>query len=603
MHRPCHARLYCALAFLAAAACECGDPLSAIPPSGQLSGVICDEATGLPADERDLRYEHAELDVSKTTRTDASGAFVFEGVPPGEGEIIVAVGGIARRVEVSVLDEGSTVFVDPVCRPGPQPGGFGDIEGYICNRHVGSYVVSATVRVPLPDGDALETTTDVDGYFSLADVPSGQRLVEVTATGFSRTFLVDVYDGEVAEMGVGEVCEQGDGSHGYLVGDMCDPTWQGQLAGAAVRAVDVDGTEHTDVTDVTGGFVLGPMPAGAVTVEIVREPDVEWSVPATVIAGQDVVVESPDQCAGGGSGGVRGRLCSPNGELWLSDATVWIEDEDGTRYQTLTDEDGRYLLEGIPAGEHVVRIMKGSFSASFTVVIEDGAITDVPENECEIVVEDTRIAVVEGAYDHMGEVLIDIGIDSGLIDTYGYGWAPQLLGDATTLAEYDIVFINCGADESDLFAGGSLYLSNLKQFVANGGSVYASDWAYDVVEHMFPNAVDFLNDDLTVDDAQAATNTGNAAATVTDATLAQALGQQQLTVKLWAPWAIMLSTSSDVRVYVRGAAQTYSESWSDAPYTVGVTHGDGRVLYTSWHQEPGINVEAERLLQLLVFEL
>src|SRR5690606_35976898 len=119
----------------------------------------------------------------------------------------------------------------------------------------------------------------------------------------------------------------------------------------------------------------------------------------------------------------------------------------------------------------------------------------------------------------------------------------------------------------------------------------------DVVERLFPTAVEFLGEDTFTDDAQDASNTGNALATVSDAALAQSLGQQQLELKLWAPWAIMLSASSDVRVYVRGTAETYSQTWNDAPYTVGFPHGDGRVLYTSWHQEPGINIDAERLLQ------
>ena len=33
------------------------------------------------------------------------------------------------------------------------------------------------------------------------------------------------------------------------------------------------------------------------------------------------------------------------------------------------------------------------------------------------------------------------------------------------------------------------------------------------------------------------------------------------------------------------------------------TAGAGRVLYTSFHQEPGISLEQERVLELLMFEL
>ena len=38
-------------------------------------------------------------------------------------------------------------------------------------------------------------------------------------------------------------------------------------------------------------------------------------------------------------------------------------------------------------------------------------------------------------------------------------------------------------------------------------------------------------------------------------------------------------------------------------YDQGFSPGSGKVIYSSFHQEPGINVQQERVLQLLVFQL
>lgn len=585
-------------------ACECAEELAPVTGSATLVGIVCDEATGLPEASRALRFEHDDVHAAVSGRTDEAGQFTLAGLPPGKGEIVISVDGLARREPVTLVEGETTIWRDPSCREGPAPGGFGAIEGRVCNRHVGDWVLAATVIVPLPDGSSLETTTDDTGFFSLPEVPSGLREVHVSAAGFSRAFLVEVEADEVSEMGVGEICEQGDGNAGYVSGALCDPTYEGPLAGASVRVVDAAGDEHVDVTDLEGSFVVGPMPPGDADVFLTRSPDVEEQLSVTVVAGQDAVVEAPWGCEGGGPpGGIEGRLCSPNGEFWLSDATVWVETDEGERFETVTDAEGRFSLTDVPPGEYVLYVRKGSFQASFDVVVEPEQVTLLPEEECAIVVEETRIAVVQGAYDSMETVLENLGIGEGITDLYSFSWAGSLLGDYATLRGYDIVILNCGAyGESDFFAD-AVYAANLEQWVAEGGSLYASDWSYDVIETLFPSKVEFHGDDLTRDAAQQASNTGDELADVVDVALAQALGQSSVEVKLWAPWAIMQSVASDVRVYIRGPAESSLSFDPDAPYTIGFEHGDGEVIYTSWHQEPGINVDAERTLQLLIFEL
>jgi hypothetical protein len=599
-------------------ACDCElEQLGEWGPPGSIAGVVCDEQTGFPIVERPVRFESEAAQATTSAITDEWGAFSMESVPAGPGRLLIQTGATGRAQPLEVLEGETTIFRDQACRPGAAVGGEGDLNGTICNRHVGDLVSNAQVTLPLPDGTTLETTTDGNGYFEVAHVPAGERIVNVTAPGYQRSFLVAIEAGKTATLDVGEDCQPMTGDLGLVTGAFCDPTYTGPLAGADVTTTDAFGEEYYDVTDLNGWFALGPMPPGDVTVAVTREPDLSETMSVTIVAGSEVEAIAPWGCGvgtggGGGGGGppgdLRGRVCAPDGETWLSGAIVWVE-VGGSRYETETGADGTWYLGEVPSGTHELHIEKGSFSTTIEVEVIDGQVVELPEDECEIGLDEIKIAVVDGAYDDVYSVLINVGVDPGIIDNYEYGWAATLLGNYDTLAEYDIVLINCGAEEYD-FVSSTIYADNLRQYVQNGGSVYASDWAYDVVEKMFPNQIEFYGDDLTTDAAQQGAIMESVYATIDDISLAQAMGQSSVEIHYPLPvWALMESVSSQVRVYLRANADVGDSFGSttttlySVPHTVGFAHGQGKVIYTSFHQEPGLNLDAERLLQLLVFEL
>ncbi len=606
------------LAVLPFGACDCElDPLQEYGPPGEIAGVVCDEATGFPVQERPVRFESEMADRSVSAVTDEWGAFFMADVPAGPGKLKISVNGVGRTQSLEVVSGATTVFTDAACRPGVAVGGTGGLEGTICNRHVGDLVQDATVTLPLPDGTELTTTTDANGFFSLSEVPAGERLVMVTATGYQRSFLVVVEASKTAVLDVGADCAAMDGTNGLVSGALCDPTFEGPLSGAHVYAMDSAGEEYHDVTDEEGYFLVGPMAVGTADIHIYREPDLDEHKDVSVVAGVETEVGFDWSCGSGGGGGgggggppgdLAGRVCAPDGETWLSHATVWL-DADGARYETETDADGRWQLSEVPSGTWTLHIEKGSFSTTVEVTVQEDGLVTLPEEECAIGQDDMLIAVVDGAYDDVYSVLINVGVDAGIIDTYDYGWAGTLLGNYDLLASYDIVLINCGAEEYD-YLSSTIYASNLKQYVQSGGSVYASDWAYDVVEEMFSSHIDFYDDDLVNDAAQMGATMSAVYADISDLSLAQAMGQNSIEIHYALPaWAIMESVSSSVRVYLRADADVSDlygfaiDTLYDVPHTVGFSYGEGKVIYTSFHQEPGLNVDAERLLQLLVFEL
>src|SRR5688500_15804490 len=75
------------------------------------------------------------------------------------------------------------------------------------------------------------------------------------------------------------------------------------------------------------------------------------------------VPEKPDEPQ---FGTVEGRVCSPDGNTWLSEANIYVKIEltDGEegRVETFSDVDGRFVLEGVPVGPQILLIEKGSFA-------------------------------------------------------------------------------------------------------------------------------------------------------------------------------------------------------------------------------------------------
>jgi hypothetical protein len=569
--------------------------------AGQLLGVICDAESGWPVDGGRLSVTVG--DATNETRTDDEGAFLFPSLAEGEGSLHIDPRGEDRTAVVQI--SGTTIFEDPACRGLPGPPGTGGVRGQVCNRHTGDLITEADVKILLAEGESIGTTSDDQGRFLFDAVPAGEHVLLIEADGYTQSIPIDVLDGETTEVSLGE-CAAAGLSEGFVIGHMCDAVTGGPLQGADVLTFLADTTMMSDSTDLEGNFLIGPLAEGHVLVRVLREPDVARDFPVEVVAGTDVLVVNDEGCGDSlvPPGSITGSVCTPEGASAVSGADVWLELPDGERIETTTDSDGNFVLNGVPPGEYDVHIRAGVFDSVHHVVVDSSGSAAIPPEDCPLDDLNTKIAVVSGSYDDVGSVLIDVGIPAESIDTFdSYSWANELFGDLATLSEYDIVFINCGADEYDFVNSESLQ-SNLRQYIQAGGRLYASDWAYDIVEVTFPSFVDFYGDDMMRDSAAVGIEQTQAG-TIIDADLAGALGASdvQLNYPLGS-WAIVESVSDDVNIYIRGNAMTYdSETLPFVPHTLSFRVGDGRVTYSSFHQEPGINLQQEQILNYLMFML
>lgn len=203
-------------------------------------------------------------------------------------------------------------------------------------------------------------------------------------------------------------------------------------------------------------------------------------------------------------GGVTGRVCAPDKRTWVSGASVSVTGQDcnGTDF-TVTAEsaaDGTFTLADIPAGSRRLHAVLGAFTQDYDVTVVPGATSTIPDDQLCVAQKQTRIAVVTGPGDQIENLLTGLGLQfdtfAGDATNFDVVAAP-FLSDLTRLKNYDLVFIDCAAGKRassstvDLGPGERTIASALHDYVAQGGSLYASDWALVFPAVAYPNKMHF----------------------------------------------------------------------------------------------------------------
>ncbi len=217
-----------------------------------------------------------------------------------------------------------------------------------------------------------------------------------------------------------------------------------------------------------------------------------------------------------------------------------------------------------------------------------------------------RLAVTPKEYDDMGKLLDTLG--------EGYRWDPiefDDLLDPAFLAQYDVVFLTCGSAPrhwvgqfmgrgrrgTDLHVLRPLIkeqlIRGLRDYVAQGGTLYASDWRLKMLALAFPEYVDFR--------AAAPGAVQTIEAEVLDPPLQRRVGE---TIDLRfdkASWYPAAFEGDEVIPYLRGEYKTTAGDMRTMPLLVRVPHGSGSIIFTSFHNEKQHNQTEEELLRYLVF--
>lgn len=635
-----HRLLPIPLCVVAAGCIQCPEELTAAP--GALEGRFCDPSSGggLRAVEVILVTADGVPVEGRTATGDLSGNFKIENINPGAYTVRGILGPLTREKNVVIESDKVFEFVDEGCHepPPPPPPTGGKVKGQLCDSELGRWVDFAQVWLSAP-GDINNVQyfggADVDGKFEIINVAPGQYDFHAAKNAYTLDqAAIAVMEAQETLIPGPATCEPPPG--GIVTGRLCEEG-VGWVEGARVYIPLPGGQVVETTTAPDGTFTITDVPPGP---QVVRaEKDLfarSWSV--AVQSGQTTTVPGPATCEPTPpppeTGTVTGRVCAPDGQTWLAGATVFVGDEANPTAQTTTDAEGRFTLTGVPAGQQTIHVRKNSFTATYTVTVTANGTAAIPEEQCQVIPTATRVAVVSGQYDNVRCVLTGqsdplasrpgdactipgLGLDPAnvtTVDGLGANWALGFLGDYARMSQYDIIFINCGVEDRQVTtsANATQFSANLRQYVEQGGSIYASDWAAPIIEKAFPEFVTWWNgtpQNDNVDNAKVGA-TQSITANVVDPGIRAALGQNTVALSFDLPyWVAMFGTAPAVKVYFRGNAEWSGPfgigggTMTNIPFTVGFTVGAGRVIFTSFHQERNITQDMQQVLNLLVFEL
>jgi hypothetical protein len=200
------------------------------------------------------------------------------------------------------------------------------------------------------------------------------------------------------------------------------------------------------------------------------------------------------------------------------------------------------------------------------------------------------LAVTPPEYDDMGK----------LLDTLGPGYrhagiSVNELLDPAKLSQYDIVFLTCGT--GDLWNQEEVALKlrqSVRQFVSGGGTLYASDLRFEILEIAFPEFVDPTR-------APTRGDRQIVQARVVEPGLKHALGST-ITLNFDKPsWFAAALKGPELTTYLEGDFKDVGGRPASAPLLVKFPFGSGTVIFTSFHNETQNSETETALLRYLVF--
>ena len=286
------------------------------------------------------------------------------------------------------------------------------------------------------------------------------------------------------------------------------------------------------------------------------------------------------------TGTLVGRIASPSGAVPIAGAEVKVTVGTETAW-AMSGAEGCFHME-LPKGSHQLMVEKSRYRGAELFNIREGDVTDV--GTVELNAEGAAIAVVYGKYDDVGALIGQLGIGfDGIVS------AHDLYDDPIKMAEYEVIFANCGSDVTT--DHGDAYqpdqIANLRDWIHRGGTFYASDLEHVLFDGAAPEAVTFAEDPLYGP-------VSTLSATVLDREVATLLGKDiaEITFNL-NNWAIIEAAGEALPIIeskIPGASGT-------KPLAVLHQAGEGRMIYTSFHNEAQITSDMQTILYEVIMSL
>lgn len=240
----------------------------------------------------------------------------------------------------------------------------------------------------------------------------------------------------------------------------------------------------------------------------------------------------PNGCTGNQCATITGRVWAPKWapgdvppgqEIPIFGATIYVTDTkpapipqqtfcesciETPQGAVMSNHDGSFELKVTGNQKYWLVIKKGPFRLDQEIEVLDG-VTSLPPNQTTLPHKldpengawIPKVAIVKGNYDAIEDILGKVGFGTMMGNKLGsadgeitfYDWntsgptsAAYLIENISELRKYHIVFFPCSTEVNDSLLRDQNNLKNLRQFVADGGKLYVTDWSGEVGDRAFP---------------------------------------------------------------------------------------------------------------------
>ena len=322
-------------------------------------------------------------------------------------------------------------------------------------------------------------------------------------------------------------------------------------------------------------------------------------------------------------GSLTGKVVMPEGTIPLSDALIYLSPTmpepiprgvycdkcvllDSYAF-TYSKPDGTFDLPAYQAGDQYLVVQKGQFRRIRPINVSPGvqavgpALTRLPGKTDDALGDSTpHMLIWPGSWDHVEKSLKKIGLedyekfDPGL-DFGAYATKVK------SLASYHVVFLPCSGGVSESGASGPAckitvdagLQTAVKDFVAQGGKLYVSDWSYEYVRQGWPGAITWMGETSQIGSG-CQPGGSDSPAQFDDAPLRDwmtAIGEGSASLK--SAWSTIAKVNPVQSIDESGKTFTQTPKvWASVkqaggthPATVSFQDRCGRVLYSTYHAE------------------
>ena len=192
-----------------------------------------------------------------------------------------------------------------------------------------------------------------------------------------------------------------------------------------------------------------------------------------------------------------------------------------------------------------------------------------------------RIGVSPRGCDDAAEILRRLGLKFQQVDN-------EAFRRDDVVKQYDVLFINCLCDNTQLFGDGNFCnpaknRKALEKFVARGGVLYVSDYAFGNIIKIFPGRINFSGK---------TGHRGDYNVQVTDPELEKLVGRTT-TGHFGPAYVVVKSVDRGCTVHMKKGSE---------PVLVSFSHGDGHVVYTSFHNDANAAASVVKVVSCVILQ-